>query len=182
MQISYLTEPPLNNHTKLTELKEGEDTPTPLPILLDRIQLNHLLPQQQIKARESFRLYGEVLTSHEWDIPVNRLNVVGDIQLKDSFNDNGIANTKLIPIPARAKEKVQKTLDNMEKRGVIERLYTYSPFIQNLLLGKRNLGNLGFYWIRDRQIIGLKNYLRNLLLLKKYVIISRKLNIPVQLM
>ena len=127
----------INNHTKLTELKEGEDTPTPLPILLDRIQLNHLLPQQQIKARESFRLYGEVLTSHEWDIPVNRLNVVGDIQLKDSFNDNEIANTKLIPIPARAKEKVQKILDNMEKRGIIERSYTYSPFIQNLLLGKK---------------------------------------------
>ena len=114
--------------------------PTPPDVLIGRIDLNHLTDDQKQKALNIISKYPNVLTSHEYDIPVNTLGVVGDVQLKDNFNEDEIANTKFFPIPAKAKEKVQKIIDNLEKHGIIEKSNTYSPFIQNLLLGKKKSG------------------------------------------
>ena len=149
----------INNNMKLTELKlkKGEAEPIPIQDILSQLKLYHLSDENKMKAMKLFEEFSDVFTRHEWDIPVNTFKVVGDIQLKDHFDENEIANTKLIPIPAHAKEGVQKILDNMEKHGILECSYTYSPFIQNLLLGKKNQANPGYSLIHVRRIIGLKD-------------------------
>ena len=123
-------------NTHVTELKESNKVLTDKEIL-DKIKLNHLKPEEKVKALELFKKYISVFARHEYDCPPNNLGVEADIQLTEDFNPNKTVNCKYFPIPPQIRPQVRNILKKMQENGIITDCTEYSPMVSNLLIGKK---------------------------------------------
>ena len=126
----------IESNTHVTELKESSKVLTDQEIL-DKIKLDHLKPDEKLKALELFRKYISVFARHEYDCPPNNLGVEADVLLADDFSPNKTVNCKYFPIPPQIRPQVRNILRKMQENGIITDCTEYSPIVSNLLIGKK---------------------------------------------
>ena len=126
----------IESNTHVTELKEPSKVLTDQEIL-DKIKLDHLKPDEKLKALELFRKYISVFARHEYDCPPNNLGVEADVLLADDFSPNKTVNCKYFPIPPQIRPQVRNILRKMQENGIITDCTEYSPIVSNLLIGKK---------------------------------------------
>ena len=107
--------------------------------LVQKIKLDHLKPEEAEKVRDIFRKHHSVLARHLWDCPKSPL-VEAFIPLKEDCTKT-CQNCQYRPIPLEQRQKVQEAIEMLEKSGIVEKCYKATPFISNILCGKRKDGS-----------------------------------------
>ena len=126
----------IESNTHVTELKESSEILTEQEILA-KIKLDHLQPDEKVKALALFKKYISVFAKHEYDCPPNSLGVEADVQLAEDFSPSKTVNCKYFPIPPQIRPQVKNILRKMQENGLITDCTEYSPIVSNLLIGKK---------------------------------------------
>ena len=107
--------------------------------LVNKIKLDHLQDNHANKLRRIFTQHHTILARSLWDCPLSPLTEAF-VPLKEGCTKT-CQNCQYRPIPLEQRETVQEAIEALEKAGIVEKCTKATPFISNLLCGKRKDGS-----------------------------------------
>ena len=129
------------NHSRgIVEIKDSSDSEFTYEQLVEQIDLSHLPDDIAAQVRILFLENSAVMATHEWDCPRTPL-VTADLQLTEKAKTSCM-NCRFIPIPAAARQEVQKAIDKMLKYGIVTKCHKGTNIVSNLLVVRKPNGKL----------------------------------------